>query len=70
MFISVLEAPAPLEARAICNDTPLGRQVIEQINQALTTETYKTVVTERLLEFFPENLRDEYRSLNLQRIGQ
>lgn len=70
MFLSVLEAPAPLEARAICNDTPLGRQVIEQINQALTTETYKTVVTERLLEFLPENLRDEYRSLNLQRIGQ
>jgi len=70
LFVPVIEADAPKDVHAICNDTPLGRQVIEQINQVLTTEAYKTVVTERLIEFLPENLRAEYQSLNVQHIGQ
>lgn len=70
LFVPVIEADAPQAAHTVCNDTPLGRQVIEQINQILTTDAYKTVVTERLLEFLPENLQAEYRLLNVQRIGQ
>jgi len=70
MFLSVVESPPAKDAHTVCNDTPLGREVVEQINQVLLQEPYKQAVTGRLLEFLPESVQAEYRTLNLQQIGQ
>lgn len=70
LFMPIVEAEAPKSVHAVCNDTPLGRKITEQINHVLITETYKKAVTERLVEFLPEYLRSEYYSLNIQQIGQ
>ena len=70
MFLPVVESPPAKDAHAVCNDTLLGREVVEQINQVLLQEPYKQAVTGRLVEFLPESVQAEYRVLNLQQIGQ
>lgn len=70
LFLPVIEEYTPKTVHAVCNDTPLGRQVIEQINRTITTSAYKSVVTERLVEFLPEDVRSDYFPLNVQQIGQ
>ncbi len=70
MFLPLREEPEPVPAYAMCNKTAASQAVIEQINAILLTEAYKTAVAQRLVEFLPENLRDEYRALNVEMIGK
>jgi len=69
-FLPLAEASSPQPAYIACNMTPMNQQIMAQINAALLTEEYKNAVAQRIADFLPENLREGYRKLNMEQIGQ
>jgi uncharacterized protein (TIGR02285 family) len=65
LFIPIMEETDPIPTRAYCQNTEAGKKVIGQLEKFQKTPEFKKMVIEdALLNYIPENLRDEYRKIN------
>ncbi len=69
IFVPLAEAGDINFIRAVCNDIPESRILMDSLNQVLETDHYKLPVIERNLDFLPAEVREKYRKLNMKVIG-